>query len=95
MCVSDSYPFGRTEMRNVSGTAGVTISVSYLGAKGWGSNVASGSQTGVSTVWSLPGVFTVTPSPVTGWQYAKFTFTAQGTKSEYQLSNLNIDPRMH
>jgi hypothetical protein len=69
--------------------------VSYLSAKGWGGNVTSGSQAGVSNVWSLPSPFTIPPSPVTGWQYAKFTFTALGTKSEYQLSNTYIDPRMH
>jgi hypothetical protein len=95
MCVSNSYPFGRTEMRNVLGSAGVSVSVSYLGAKGWGASVPSGSQTGVSTVWSLPSPFTIPASSVTGWQYAKFTLTAQGTQSEYQLSNLYIDPRMH
>jgi hypothetical protein len=95
LCISNSYPFGRTEMKNVKGTAGVAISVSYLGAKGWGGNVNSGSQAAVSTVWSLPSPFTIPASSVTGWQYAKFTFTAQGSSSEYQLSNLYIDPRMH
>lgn len=95
LCISNSYPFGRTEMKNVKGSAGVTISVSYLGAKGWGGNVNSGSQTAVSTVWSLPSPFAIPASSVSGWQYAKFTFAAQGASSEYQLSNLYIDPRMH
>lgn len=95
MCISNSYPFGRTEMKNIKGSAGVAISVSYLGAKGWGNSVPSGSQSGTSTVWSLPSAFTIPPSSVSGWQYAKFTITAQGSSSEYQLSNLYIDPRQH
>lgn len=95
MCVSNSYPFGRTEMKNIKGSAGVAISVSYLGAKSWGPNLASGTQTGTSTVWSLPIPFAVPNSTVSGWQYAKFTFAAQGSSSEYQLSNLYIDPRQH
>ena len=95
MCVSNSYPFGRTEMKNIKGTAGVAITVSYLGAKGWGANVNSGTQTGTSTVWSLPSPFAIPVSSVSGWQYAKFTFTAQGASSEYQLSNLYVDPRQH
>ena len=95
LCISNYYPFGRTEMRNVAGSQGVSISVSYLGAKGWGASQPTGAQTGSSNVWSLPAAFTITPSSFTGWQYAKFTFTALGTKSEYQLSNTYIDPRMH
>lgn len=95
LCISNSYPFGRSEMKNVKGTQGVNISVSYLGAKGWGANLPSGSATGTSTVWSLPSPFTIPQSNVTGWQYAKFTFTAAGSSSEYQLSNLYIDPRQH
>ena len=94
--VGNSYPFGRTEIRNLAGTAGVKITVSYLGAKAWGAAVASGSQTGTSTFWSLPSPFAIPPSSVTGWQYAKFTFTALGVKGNaYELSNLYIDPRMH
>jgi hypothetical protein len=94
-CISNSYPLGRTEIRNLAGTQGVSVLVSYLGAKGWGKNVASGSQTGTSTFWSLPSPFTVPASTVTGWQYARFTFAAMGSKSTYELSNLYIDPRMH
>jgi hypothetical protein len=95
LCISNSYPFGRTEMRNVKGTTGVAITVSYLGANGWGGNVNSGTAKAVSTVWSLPSPFTIPASSFVGWQYAKFTITAQGSSSEYQLSNLYIDPRMH
>lgn len=94
LCISNSYPFGRSEMRNLAGTQGVSISVSYYGSKGWGANQASGSMTGVSTVWSLPGPFSIPLSPVTGWQYAKFTLTALGSNSKYEISNLYIDPRM-
>lgn len=95
LCISTSYPFGRTEIRSLAGSQGVNISVSYLGAKGWGANLPSGSQAGTSTVWSLPSPFTIPPSTVTGWQYAKFTLTAMGSNSKYELSNLYIDPRMH
>jgi hypothetical protein len=95
LCISDSYPFGRGEMRNLAGTQGVSLSVSYLGSKGWGASQATGSMVGTSTVWSLPSPFTIKPSSVTGWQYAKFTLTALGSSSKYEISNLYIDPRMH
>jgi hypothetical protein len=95
LCISNSYPFGRSEMRDLAGSQGVSLSVSYDGSKGWGANVPSGSMTGVSTVWSLPSPFSIPPSTVTGWQYAKFTLTALGANSKYEISNLYIDPRMH
>jgi hypothetical protein len=94
MCISNSYPTFRSEIKNIKGTSGVTVAVAYLGLKGWGASLTSGTLVGVSTVWSLPGVISIKPSSVSGWQYGRFTFTAAGKSSEYQLSNTYADPRM-
>jgi hypothetical protein len=95
LCISNYYPFGRTEMRDLAGTQGVSLSVAYLGSKGWGANQAVGTQAGSSTVWSLPSPFAIPATSFTGWEYARFTITALGSNSKYELSNLYIDPRMH
>ncbi len=94
LCISNYYPFGRGEIRNLAGTLGVNLYVSYYGTKGWGANQPSGSMTGTSNVWSLPSPFSITASSVSGWQYAKFTLQAMGASSTYEISNLYIDPRM-
>jgi hypothetical protein len=95
VCVTNTYPASRTEIKDVAGTLGVNISVAYMGMSGWGGAQATGSVTGVGTGWTLPTAFDMKPSSVSGWQLARFTVTAQGASSEYQLSNFYVDPRMH
>lgn len=94
MCLSNSYPTFRSEIKNVKGSSGVSVSVAYYSSKGWGQPQLSGSMTGVSNVWTLPAVVNVKASSVSGWQYGRFKFAANGASSEYQLSNLYADPRM-
>jgi hypothetical protein len=94
MCVSNSYPTFRGEIRDVKGTSGVKVSIAYSGTKGWGSAASFGTLAGSGTAWTIPSVLSIKPSIVEGWQYGRFTFAAQGTNSEYQLSNLYADPRM-
>ena len=94
-CVTNTYPAARTKVKDVKGSAGVSISVAYMGTTTWGPNQLSGTVAGVNTGWTLPVAFNIFPSSVTGWQLAHFTLTAQGGNSEYQLSNLYVDPRMH
>ncbi|HZU61662.1 MAG TPA: hypothetical protein VE983_11895, partial [Solirubrobacteraceae bacterium] len=95
VCVTNTYPASRTEIRDVSGSMGVNIAVAYMGTAGWGATQTSGSVTGIGAGWTLPSAFDMKPSNVTGWQLARFTVTAQGASSEYQLSNFYVDPRMH
>lgn len=94
-CVTNDYPSSRTEVRNVLGSAGVAVSVAYMGTKTWGSPQASATVTGIGTSWTIPKPFSIHPSTVTGWQLAQFTLVAVGSSSEYQISNLYVDPRMH
>jgi hypothetical protein len=94
-CVTNDYPTARGEIRDVSGTLGVTVSVAYMGPQTWGPPQPAGTIKGVSNVWSLPVALSINPSNVSGWQLAQFTFTAAGSGSEYQLSNFYVDPRMH
>jgi hypothetical protein len=93
MCVTDSYPTARTMIRDLAGTAGVSIKVAYLSSNP--SLVATGTVTGSGPGWTLSPVINIDPSTASGWQLAWFAFTATGSSSEYQLYNLYVDPRMH
>jgi hypothetical protein len=84
-----------TEVRNMLGSVGVNVSVAYMGTNTWGSPQASGTVTGIGTGWTLPKAIKIKPGNVTGWQLAQFTLVAAGSSSEYQISNLYVDPRMH
>jgi hypothetical protein len=96
VCVTNSYPVARTEVRNESGSAGVRISVAYMGANTWGASKPSGKVTGVNGGWTLPVPFKIHPSKVSGWQLGRFTLVAKGNRSAgYDISNLYVDPRMH
>ncbi|MFL5822620.1 MAG: hypothetical protein ACJ764_04180 [Solirubrobacteraceae bacterium] len=95
VCVTNSYPAARTEIRNEKGTAGVSISVAYMGAKAWGANQLSGTVTGVNTGWTLPVPFNIFPSSASGWQLARFTLVANGSAGVFDISNFYVDPRMH
>jgi hypothetical protein len=94
-CVTNDYPNVRTEVRNMLGSVGVNVSVAYMGTNTWGSPQASGTVTGIGTGWTLPKAIKIKPGNVTGWQLAQFTLVAAGSSSEYQISNLYVDPRMH
>jgi hypothetical protein len=92
VCVTNEYPTARTMVRNVTGSAGVNLSVIYPAVST--KPVNAGTITGSGTQWSLPAALNISPSSVSGWQLAQFTLTASGSSSEYQLYNLYLDPRM-
>ncbi len=94
MCVTNDYPTARSMVRNVSGTAGVNLFVSYLGLT-WGPLESGGTLSTTKTGWALSGVANIHPSSLIGWQLAQFTFVPSGYRSEYQLYNYYVDPKMH
>ena len=89
MCLTNDYPSARGQIRSVSGSAGVTVTVTYLGTK----QQSAGFLSSTSSSWSLATPVTLNPSSTTGWQLAQFTFVA-ANKGEYQLSNFYVDPKM-
>jgi hypothetical protein len=95
MCVTNDYPSARGEIRNLHGSAGVSVSISYMGSSAWGPSQPTGTVTGINTGWTLPKAISIKQSAITGWQLAQFTFVAAGSSAEYQLSNFYVDPRLH
>jgi hypothetical protein len=103
LCVTSDDPDARTMIRNLSGSNGgkVGFSVSYAGT----STATAPQQTGtfnttgsggVGASWLLSETAALTPSSVSGWQMMQITLAPSGPKkSDFQLSNLYLDPRMH
>ena len=89
VCLTNDYPSARGQIRSVSGSAGVTVTVTYLGPK----QQSAGFLASTSSAWSLAAPVTLDASTTTGWQLAQFTFVA-ANKGEYQLSNFYVDPKM-
>ncbi len=93
MCVSSAYPTARTMVRDVSGSAGVSMSVAYVSSTSTASTSTSTIR-GLHAAWSLSPVVNIKPSKVNGWLLARFTFVATGVTGEDQLYNFYVDPRM-
>lgn len=95
MCVTSAYSSARAMVRNVAGTAGIAVSAKYVSsAASTGSTVSAGTFTVSGTAWAPSSVLSIAPPASSGWQSATFTLTASGTKSEYQLYDLYVDPKM-
>ena len=93
MCITNQDPTARAMIRDVAGSAGVDITVTYLGPGGSSTN--TGNIKGSAGTWSLARTVNIHPSSVSGWQLAQFTFTPHGDgSSEYQIYNFYADPRM-
>jgi hypothetical protein len=91
MCVNNGYQTARTNVRDVVGTAGANVSVSYVGT---GSNAVQSEQVnGSGTSWSLSAPVGVLPSSRLGWQHVTFTLSAAAKTGDYQISNFWVDPR--
>jgi hypothetical protein len=94
ICVQRDFKSARAMIRNVAGSGGVRISVSYAGTK-WETRAKdSGRFHGHKTHWTVSRRLNVKPSHRPGWQLAKFTFKAEGQDSEFQIYDFWVDPRM-
>ena len=88
VCVSSDYPTARTMVRNVVGNQGLTLSVSYDGV-----NYQSAGNLGATgTAWTLSKAWNIKSGPISGWQLARFKFSA--TSGTSQIYNFWVDPRM-
>jgi len=91
-CVTKEYPTARAIVRNVIGSEGVYFNVSYLGTASWLTPKNTGQVHGSGTAWTPVTPVNMQPYGVEGWQIVKLTLVPGGTKSDFQLYNLYIDP---
>lgn len=101
-CLTSDYPTARMMVRNLSGSNGgnISFSVSYAGTSSaltpqqTGTFKTTGSQ-GVSGSWMLAAPVDLEPAAVPGWQPMRIVLTPDGAKkSDFQIYNLYVDPRM-
>ncbi len=89
VCVSSDYPTARTMVRDVVGSEGVQMGVSYPGV----GEQTVGQVHGQKTAWTASNQFNVHPGNQTGWQLAQFVFVAGGKTSDFQVYDFYVDPR--
>jgi hypothetical protein len=77
-------------VRDVVGSEGIQVGVSYAGA----AVQTVGQVHGQQAAWTVSTPFNVQPSSVTGWQLAQFAFAAKGKSSDFQIYDFYVDPRM-
>ena len=101
-CVTVQDPDARAMIANLSGSNGgkLNFSVSYAGtstanaAQQTGTFKTTGAS-GVKAGWLLSQPAALQPGAASGWQLLQITLAPSGPKkSEFQLYNLYIDPRM-
>jgi hypothetical protein len=94
LCITSDYPKSRLFVRNVAGAEGVSFYVSYLRSGVWTAPQSTGQAKGDKGAWTLSGGMNIKPSNTPGWQQARFTFVAGGTKSRFQVDDFWVDPKM-
>lgn len=77
------------------GSEGVQFYVSYQGTPTWATPKNTGQVHGPGTSWGLSTPVNIQPSNTSGWQLVRLTFKPGGTKSDFQIYNFWVDPRMH
>lgn len=93
MCLTNLDPTARTMVRNVAGSAGLDIKVTYLTRHGH--SVSTGNIKGRRGAWALSRTVHIHPSPTIGWQLARFTLVPHGSRrSDYRVYDFYVDPRM-
>jgi hypothetical protein len=82
-CITSDYLKSRMFVRNVAGSEGVFLFVSYLRNGEWSRPKNTGQFHGDKSAWTLSGGMNIQPNGHPGWQQARFTFVAGGTKSHF------------
>ncbi len=103
ICLTSDYPTARMMVRNLSGSNGgnVSFSVSYAGTSSaltpeQTGNFKTTASQGVGGDWMLSAPVALQPGTVSGWQPMRIVLTPNGAKkSDFQIYNLYVDPRMH
>lgn len=94
ICVQSNYPDARAMVRDVAGSQGVLFGVSYEGRPSWYVPRATGHLHGKKNEWVLSDPVDVKPSGQPGWQPVRFVLAPLGIKTETQVYDFYVDPRM-
>ena len=94
LCITSDYPKSRVFVRSLAGSEDVAFYVSYLRNGVWTAPNSTGEFHGEKSAWTLSGGMNIKPSNAPGWQQARFTFVAAGTKGHAQVDDFWVDPKM-
>jgi hypothetical protein len=97
MCVTSDYPRARTMVRNLNGTGGgVSFYVADAGTDPLdkANTLTKPMQVKGKRDWMLSPPVNVAPGKLSGWRPVQFTFIGDPQKSEFQIYDFYIDPRM-
>jgi hypothetical protein len=97
MCVTLEYQTARLFVRDVRGSEGVLVSLSYAGTSTATKPKYTGTVNGAQGSWAPSERFAVQPEIAgskEGAREVRFVFVAGGTSSDFQLFDLYVDPRM-
>ncbi|HWG08944.1 MAG TPA: hypothetical protein VN672_08040 [Solirubrobacteraceae bacterium] len=94
ICVTSEYPTARGMVRNVKGSEGVFYYVEYEGTSTWGHPKNTGQVHGSGTAWTAVTPVNMQPYNTPGWQPMRITLIPGGKKSDFQVYDLYVDPRM-
>lgn len=98
LCVTLQYPTARTWVRDVKGSEGVNVAISYAGTRLTAlipQNI--GQVNGAQTAWTPSNPVNIQPQlagTAEGTREARFVFANPARNSEVQLYGLYVDPRM-
>ena len=97
VCVTLLYPTARVWVRDVKGSEGVAVDVSYAGTVTAVTPKNVGQVHGQQTNWTLSNPINVQPQTAGPGEEARtvrFVFIAGGKTSDFQVYDLYVDPRM-
>jgi hypothetical protein len=94
-CVTNEYPTARAFVKNVKGAEGVAFEVEYEGTPTWGKPKNTGQIHGANGAWEPATPVNLQPEGhFSGWQPMRIVLTGKGTTSEFQVYDLQLDPRL-
>lgn len=96
LCVTSDYPTARAYVRNVVGGEGVAFNVSYEGTETWERPKNTGQIHGPGKAgWGPSGNVNLRPEDsFSGWQPMRIILVPGGKTSDFQVSQLYLDPRL-
>ena len=95
ICVTTNDPAARAMVRNVIGGQGVAFYISYAGRRTWAKPQKTGQFHGRHGAWTPSTRINLLPSHrIEGWQIARFVFVGGGKRSDFQVYDFYVDPRM-
>jgi len=93
-CVTSAYPTARAYVRNVKGGEGVAFNVEYEGTPTWGKYKNTGQIHGANGAWAPSSAVNLQPFNTSGWQPMRIVMVGKGTTSDFQVYDLEVDPRL-